>query len=269
MTLAKFVPICLWSAASLPSWASAAGHTEVLAKGQQEVREFREDITRSYSIRYLLYLPPGYPGAQKQWPLLLFLHGAGERGDDLELVKRNGPPKMIEEGTDFPFIMVSPQVATGQIWDRDTLFHLLQKLKKQLRVDSERIYLTGLSMGGFGAWDLALTYPGEFAALIPICGGANPIRACFLKEMAIWVFHGEDDGVVPAYRSTELATRLERCSHSAFRCTIYPNTRHNSWTRTYHNPAVWKWLLQQRRGSISPPPSEELAEETPAPQDPR
>ena len=264
MTIAEFVPIFWLVAASLPSWASSPEHTQAVEKGKQEAQEFREKITRSYSIHYLLYLPPGYSSSQEQWPLVLFLHGAGERGDDLALVKKAGPPRMVEDGADFPFIMVSPQVATGQVWDRDILFHLLQKLKKQLRVDSERIYLTGLSMGGFGAWDLALTYPEEFAAMIPICGGANPIRTCFLKEMAIWVFHGEDDGVVPAYRSTELAARLENCSHPAFRCTIYPNTRHNSWTRTYRNPAVWEWLLQQRRGSITPPPSEGLAEETPA-----
>ena len=139
MTTEKFVSILCFAVTTLLLTAGSE-RTEAAAEEKQEAREFRQDITRSYSIHYLLYLPPGYSSSQEQWPLVLFLHGAGERGDDLKLVKKMGPPRMVEDGADFPFIMVSPQVATGQIWDRDILFHLLQKLKKQLRVDSERIY---------------------------------------------------------------------------------------------------------------------------------
>ena len=112
------------------------------------------------------------------WPLMLFLHGAGERGDDLELVKKHGPPKLIEAGKDFPFIVVSPQCPQGRWWEPVELATLLDEIVEKQKVDKDRIYVTGLSMGGFGTWSLAAFQPGRFAAIVPICGGGEPLVSC-------------------------------------------------------------------------------------------
>ncbi len=120
---------------------------------------------------YLLYLPEGYAEQEASWPLLLFLHGAGERGDSLDLVNVHGPPKLIEQGQGFPFIVVSPQCPVEQRWSVKTLDKLLNDIAAQYRVDEDRIYVTGLSMGGFGTWNLAARFPHRFAAIAPICGG--------------------------------------------------------------------------------------------------
>src|SRR5699024_6921671 len=124
---------------------------------------------------YLLYLPQDYKETgYKRWPLVLFLHGAGERGNDLEAVKKNGLPKLVEEGRDFPFIIVSPQCPAGLWWSTDDLNLLLNDLIQRYEVDIDRIYATGLSMGGFGTWEMAIRFPDRFAAIAPICGGGDP-----------------------------------------------------------------------------------------------
>src|SRR5262249_37880875 len=148
----------------------------------------------------LLYLPDAYDSSKKEWPLLLFLHGAGESGDDLARVKRHGPPKLIEGGKAFPFIVVSPQ-SSGRGWNADTLNALLDDLISKYRVDKDRVYLTGLSMGGFGTWSLAATHPEKFAAIAPICGGGRPEDASKIKDIPTWVFHGAKDTTVPIARS--------------------------------------------------------------------
>ncbi len=140
-------------------------------------------------MSYLLYLPPAYETNEEEWPLLLFLHGAGERGDDLELVKVHGPPKMIAQGRDFPFVVISPQCPEGEIWSIETLHALINEVVESHRIDTSRIYVTGLSMGGYGSWGLAYTYPDLFAAAVPICGGGKPESAPLMKEIPTWVFH--------------------------------------------------------------------------------
>ncbi len=177
---------------------------------------------------------------------MLFLHGAGERGDDLELVKKHGPPKLIEAGQDFPFIVVSPQAPAEQWWSTVFLDALLQEITATYRVDMDRVYATGLSMGGFGTWDLAMTFPDRFAAIAPICGGGNAYSVCVIKDLPIWNFHGAKDPVVPLARSQEMVDALQRCSGDV-RFTIYPDAGHDAWTETYDNPALYEWLLAHRR----------------------
>ena len=149
-------------------------------------------------LDYLVYLPPDYD-SKASWPLLVFLHGAGERGDDLELVKKHGPPKLIEEGKQFPFIVVSPQCPKDGWWTSKPLelTVLVDEIEAKYKVDKDRIYLTGLSMGGFGTWMLAGYTPERFAALVPICGGGDTLTARRLGNVPIWVFHGAKDPVVP------------------------------------------------------------------------
>ena len=198
-------------------------------------------------MSYLLYLPPEYASNEEEWPLLLFLHGAGERGDDLELVKVHGPPKMIAKGRDFPFVVISPQCPEGEIWSIETLRALINEIVGTHRIDTSRIYVTGLSMGGYGSWGLAYTYPDLFAAAVPICGGGEPEKAPLMKDIPTWVFHGAKDEAVPLERSQEMVEALEEAGGNV-RFTVYPEGGHvGAWVNAYGDPALWDWLVKQRR----------------------
>jgi predicted peptidase len=211
---------------------------------------FDVTITRKVSLRYLLYLPEGYDAAGKLWPLVLFLHGSGERGASLNAVTHQGLPKLAG-GKSLPLILVAPQVAEGEIWSVDALKALLDEVQAKLRVDPDRVYLTGLSMGAFGAWDLAIANPDRFAALLAISGGGNPVEVCRLKNVPVWIVHGRKDDVIPVSWAEELGRRLERCA-GRVKVTIYPDAGHDAWSRTYEDPAVIAWMLAQRRGKPSP-----------------
>ena len=199
------------------------------------------------SLRYLLALPEGYGASDEAWPLVLFLHGSGERGDSLALVAAHGPPRLVREGQRFPFVLVSPQAAEGAWWDAQTLGALLDDLQARYRIDPDRVYVTGLSMGGFGTWDLLETFPDRFAAAVPVCGGGTPGRICAARSVPVWAFHGALDPVVPLLRSQEMTERLEACGGDV-RLTVYPDAGHDSWTATYADPTVYEWLLSHRRG---------------------
>ena len=203
------------------------------------------DRTIKVTMDYLLYLPKEYE-EKEAWPLMLFLHGAGERGEDISLVKKHGPPKLVEEGKEFPFIVVSPQCPKGRWWQTLELTTLLDEIEEKYKVDKDRIYVTGLSMGGFGTWALAAYQPERFAAMAPICGGGDPIRAKFSAPVPAWVFHGAKDSVVPIERSEKMVEALKKAKGSV-EFTIYPDAGHNSWTETYANPELYEWLLQQKR----------------------
>jgi predicted peptidase len=213
-------------------------------------------FTRKEKLNYLLFLPEGYRAKGEQsWPLLVFLHGAGERGSDLKKVAVHGPPMVAPRKKDFPFILVSPQCPEGQIWSRDVLTALVDRVIKDYRVDPSRVYLTGLSMGGYGTWDLGLANPDKFAALVPICGGGNLITALLtspdkeaaLKTLAVWAFHGAKDPVVPVSESERMVAVLKRRGVSEVKLTVYPEASHDAWTETYNNPELYSWLLQHRR----------------------
>ncbi len=205
----------------------------------------RLKTTIPVQLDYLLYLPPDYK-KQDKWPLLLFLHGAGERGDDIELVKIHGPPKLIAEGKDFPFIVVSPQSPKNRWWRPHELTALLDDIADRYKVDEDRVYCTGLSMGGFGTWSLAFYAPDRFAALVPICGGGETYWAKQLAHVPVWAFHGAKDTGVPPARSEQMVEALKKANGNV-KLTVYPEAGHDSWTETYNNPNLYKWLLQQRR----------------------
>jgi predicted peptidase len=209
-------------------------------------KTFDATVTRKLTLRYLLYLPEGYDPGGKPWPLVLFLHGSGERGAELSAVTHQGLPKLAG-GKSLPFILVAPQVPAGELWSADALKALLDDLQTRLRVDPDRVYLTGLSMGAFGAWDLAIANPDRFAALLVISGGGNPVEVCRLKGVPVWIFHGRKDDVIPVSWAEELGKRLQRCAGNV-KVTIYPDAGHDAWSRTYEDPAVLEWLLAQRRG---------------------
>jgi predicted peptidase len=199
------------------------------------------------TMHYLLYLPEEYgKDPSQKWPLMLFLHGAGERGDDLERVKKHGPPKLVAEGKQFPFIIVSPQCPSDGWWSTTKLFCLLDDITERYPVDKDRVYLTGLSMGGFATWSMAMEQPERFAAIIPVCGGGEPILARRYRKLPIWVFHGAKDSTVPVRRSEEMVEAVKKAGGDV-KFTVYPEAEHDSWTETYNNPEVYDWLLSHKR----------------------
>ena len=177
--------------------------------------------------------------------MILFLHGAGERGDDLDKVKVHDPPKLIEKGESLPFIVVSPQCPEGKWWDVETLTVLLDEITANYRVDEDRLYLTGLSMGGFGTFSLASEHPERFAAIAPVCGGGNRLMQWTLKGMPAWVFHGGKDTVVLPSESERMVEMFKKQGNEV-RFTVYPDAGHDSWTETYNNPELYEWFLAHR-----------------------
>jgi predicted peptidase len=217
------------------------------AAGEQQDKHFEKEITVKVKLDYLLFLPEGYEEKpDEKWPLILFLHGSGERGEELAKVKIHGPPKIVESKSEFPFIVVSPQ-ARRRGWNPDALKALLDEVLADYRVDPDRVYLTGLSMGGYGTWTLAAEYPEYFAAIVPICGGGDPKEAGRLKNLPIWVFHGAKDEAVPLSRSEEMVKALKD-EGADVKFTVYPEAEHDSWTETYDNPELYQWLLSHKRG---------------------
>lgn len=216
-----------------------------LGEPPQQAREFNKAVAVEVKLKYLLFLPEAYEPSGKQWPLILFLHGSGESGSDLELVKKHGPPKIVDTKRDFPFIVVSPQ-SPRRGWNPDALASLLDEIIVNYQVDRDRVYLTGLSMGGYGTWTLAAAYPEKFAAIAPICGGGWPDDAARLKDLPIWVFHGAKDEAVPLSRSEEMVKAIEEAGGTV-KFTVYPDAEHDSWTVTYDNPELYEWLLAHKR----------------------
>jgi len=216
--------------------------------GGQHSQTFEKQITKTLSCNYLLFLPEDYGKKRQRWPLIMFLHGAGERGSDLNKVKVHGPPKIVENRKDFPFIVVSPQCPEDDWWTSkvEVLINLLDDIVARYKVDTERIYLTGLSMGGFGTWSLASEYPERFAAIAPICGGGNRVMAMRLKDIPIWVFHGAKDKTVPLKESEEMVNAI-RSRGGNVKLTVYPDAGHDSWTETYDNQKLYDWFLEHRK----------------------
>ncbi len=204
---------------------------------------------RPIEFHYWLYSPYTENQPPKLWPLLIFLHGAGERGTDLNLVKQHGPLKQIDQGKAFPFFIAAPQCPAGEWWFASKLDLWLNEIIQSLPVDSTRIYLTGLSMGGFATWYWAIERPERFAAIAPVCGGGEPFLAERLKNIPVWAFHGAKDEVVPLRRSTEMVDALKKIGGNV-RLTIYENADHDSWTETYANPELYTWFLNQKKQTL-------------------
>jgi predicted peptidase len=206
---------------------------------------------------------------------MLFLHGAGERGTNLSLVTMHGPPKLVKafqlptnendaarqkrqeamKTLKGQFIIVSPQCPAGQRWENDALLALLNKVISKHKVDTNRVYLTGLSMGGYGTWSLGTRYPERFAAIAPICGGGERIdillasrtKSAALKMLGVWAFHGAKDSTVPLSESERMVEALKKAGGTDVQLTVYPEAQHDSWTETYNNPDLYEWFLKHVR----------------------
>jgi predicted peptidase len=208
----------------------------------------QQEVYNPSSLNYLLFLPRETRAQVRgKYPLIVSLHGIGESGSYLPKLKNDGLPKYLDGDNSFPFIVVSPQCPSTTEWyyDRtDTLvYKMLDEVIVRYPVDTNRIYLTGYSMGGIGTLDLAIRYPYRFAAILPIAFRIETgWEVCRLANMPIWAFHGEQDDVIPFSKAQEVMVALKNCGGNPT-FTAYPNVGHDSWTRTYSNPAVFDWLL--------------------------
>lgn len=219
-------------------------------EGEQKQDAFLGEVTVKVGYRYLLALPEGYETLpEKSWPLVIFLHGSGERGTDLEMLKKHGPPKLIAQGKKFPAIIASLQCEAEQIWNPYGVKAVTDHLADTLRVDRNRIYLTGLSLGGFGTWETAILFPETYAAIAPVCGGAGVrfVLARRIKNLPAWIFHGAKDPAVPPEYSQKMFDILTKLG-APVKLTIYPEAAHDSWTATYNDPVFWDWLFAQKKG---------------------
>ncbi|MBI1257819.1 MAG: prolyl oligopeptidase family serine peptidase [Chloroflexi bacterium] len=213
----------------------------------QQSAKFAKTLKKKVQLNYLLHTPPG----EGKHPLIVFLHGHGESGSDLEKVKVHGIPRIVEEQPDFPFVTVSPQCPNGVTWVliSDAVEALAEEAMSWENVDSTRVYLTGLSMGGYGTWHSGTNRPDLFAALAPICGGGSfvnylPFRFERLKNMPVWAFHGDADTAVPLAEQKNLVNALKKQTETEVKFTVYKGVGHDSWTQTYANPKLYKWLLK-------------------------
>jgi len=212
----------------------------------QEVKaNFAKEIKVKLEMQYVLQLPTNQ---KEKFPLIVFLHGSGERGTDLEIVK-NHSPFTYQSLINQPVAILAPQCPENVWWDTNTVYQLILDISSKYNVDKTRIYLTGLSMGGWGTWKLAEEHPELFAAVAPVCG---PVDRLFqfeiekLKNMPIHIYHGALDDVVDPNQSIEIYQKLIKINPTA-QLTIFSNDNHNSWDSTYSNPEFYKWLLAQHK----------------------
>lgn len=209
--------------------------------------DFTANITEA--LAYYLYFPKDYePEGEASFPILLFLHGGGEAGGELKAIKKSGPPRLIVEGKEFPFLILAPQHPHAKKWwNTAAVKQLLDEVVAKHNIDTDRIYLTGLSRGGGAAWELAVNYPETFAAMAVVCGMAPvPYAGWVNKEMPIWVFHGEEDEAIPFYESANMVEKLESMSHP-IRFTRYPGVGHNAWDKAYATEELYDWFMAQEK----------------------
>lgn len=246
----------------LPQFAQAGDLADAFEK-----RVYENDKGESLPYRYLPAPVPMKANPNAKFPLVIFLHGAGERGTDntKPLVHGVKTFAMDEYRKKYPCYVIAPQCPDGKRWvevdwalDSHTMpekisdplrltMELVDSLLKSSKVDPDRVYITGLSMGGFGTWDAAQRFPEKFAAAAPVCGGADLDQVKRLKNIPLWTFHGLKDTVVKPHRSQKAVEALKAAGGEA-RLTEYPEVGHNSWVNAYNTPELYEWLFAQRRG---------------------
>lgn len=221
---------------------------EACAAQSHVVLDELETVTKE-KFEFYLYYPEDYEASSnKDFGLLLFLHGGGEAGKDVKEIKKSGPPKLLAEGMQFPFLILAPQNPyEKKWWNTENVMQLLDSVIKENRVDEKRIYITGLSRGGSAVWELATQYPDKFAAMAVVCGMAPlPYAHWIDKNMPIWVFHGEKDAVIDVEESDKMVEKLKNMGYNV-RYTRYKNAGHNVWGRAYTTDSLYTWFAKQKR----------------------
>ncbi len=202
-------------------------------------------------LEYYTQLPKDYgKEPDKKWPLIVFMHGAGERGGTLDDVKKinHSIPMVASTAKDFPFIAVSPLCPSLYPWKNlpYSISNMIDELSAKYNIDEDRIYLTGLSLGGIGTWSIALQFPDMFAAIAPVCGSVDPDKVEKLKNLPIWAFHGAKDTIVPMDEEQKAVDVLKACGGN-IRYTVYPDVEHDAWNKAYPNMELYDWFLQHSR----------------------
>jgi len=199
---------------------------------------------------YLLYLPKDYSEQTKSYPLVIYLHGGSQKGDDLNKLKSYGLPYLVDQGNEFDFIIVSPQCPDNKYWSSEDWFEpLYTKLLADYRVDVDRVYLTGISMGGYGTYIVAMDYPDKFAAIVPLCGGCNDsdtTRICHLKNTPIWAFHGTADDKIPLSETERIVDALNKCEGN-IKFTKLEGEGHGIEYLYEKCSHIYEWMLKQNR----------------------
>lgn len=205
----------------------------------------KNKIKQQYT--YLLYVPKDYATSKTAYPLVIYLHGGSQRGEDLTKLKTYGLPYLVEKGNDYPFIIASPQCPDGKFWSTDNWFDpLYAELTSQYRVDTNRVYLTGISMGGYGTWQTAVAYPNKFAAIMPLCGGCDDsTQICNLRNVPIWAFHGMADDVIPISETERLVRRLEQCNGQVTFSRL--ENKGHSIQYLFEDRTLYDWLLKHHK----------------------
>ncbi|MCZ8515802.1 alpha/beta fold hydrolase [Paenibacillus filicis] len=205
-----------------------------------------DQINDKLKLHYFLSLPNNIEN-NRDYPLIVFLHGVNQRGNDTKLLKSSGFPRSLHNITETPFIIFSPQCPAGLFWNMitDAIKALLDEIISKNPVDPKRVYLIGASMGGYGAWDLAIKFPERFAAVVPICGGWAPEQAYILKNVPVWAFHGAEDDIVPLKETLNMVEALKKHGGKV-ELTVYPDAGHDIGTITYNNPLLYEWLLRHK-----------------------
>lgn len=220
-----------------------------LREGEQHAFHLpKSDAANAPYDRMQIAVPAGYASSHRPWPLLVFLHGAGERGTDVEDVKRCGPPMRIDQGVPYPMVVCSPQTDPGLRWQPARLHATVMALRERFAIDERRVLATGLSLGGSGAWRWACERPDELAAIAPVCGFADVAAVAAMRAVPVRGYHGELDPLVPLARQQAAVAELQRLGGTAS-LKVYEGVGHDSWTAAYEDPGLLPWLLAQRRGA--------------------
>ena len=207
------------------------------------IGNIKTEIVVNKELNYILHVPKNI---NEKKPLIIFLHGSGEKGIDLEKVKIHGPLKYLKNHELDSYIL-APQCPENEYWNAEVLYQLILKIEKENNVDSNRIYLTGLSMGAWGVWNLAFAHPEKFAALVPIAGYVDRIpmiENCKIASIPTRIFHGILDDVVTYQYSMWLYKKLKDCSVD-IELTLFDDANHDSWSRVYDHPEIYDWMLKQ------------------------
>jgi len=253
--------------------AALTAFTCILTTSLKADEEFNAKVYSSpngQTLNYRIHIPKDI-NSKKLYPLVLLFHGAGERGNDNSRQLAHGSKDIMtySKTNGIPVIIIAPQCPAGQQWvntpwgdlshtmpiepsdSMQLAINLLNESITTLPVDKNRIYVTGLSMGGFGTWDIIQRHPEMFAAAIPICGGGDTAQAPKLTKLPLWVFHGGSDTTVKPVRSRDMVAAIEKAGGKP-KYTEYEGVGHNAWSRTYSNKDVMKWLFSQKRSKQSP-----------------
>lgn len=215
----------------------------------QEIKaELKKEIKKEQKISYILDYPENAKG---KVPLMVFLHGSGERGDDLELVKAHSPftyKNLFPE----PVAILAPQCPKDVWWDTEAVYYLIKEIQQKYQIDDSRIILTGLSMGGWGTLKLAMEHPELFSAVVPVCAPVDrlmKVRASQYKDLPMKIFHGGNDDIVSPMNSIEIYQEIKKVNKNV-ELTIFPDDNHNSWDSTYSNPKLYEWMLAQKKNTV-------------------